>query len=313
MSPNGSRDGVAWDGDGGRAVVFSGHESFPCRYGWLPKLYEEVKRNPQVFASDDRAILAFGLGRNMVKALRFWGGVFGLLSVERGVASNTPFADRLFNPGSGQDQYLEDIDSIWRLHWNATVHGGLGAWVTAFLELQDVEVSKERLVELVRNRAMTARGAISSGTAAAHVDMLIKSYDFGRVSAAAKGDESLGCPFQELQLLETQIASGAVVVRLPRGRKPDLGTPAFAFALRDFWNGTAPNSRSISMRSLLLDRRSPGAAFRLDETALHERLEEVTAATSGIELREDGAGGLELMARSTAYARELDRLAWPTR
>ena len=67
------------------------------------------------------------------------------------------------------------------------------------------------------------------------------------------------------------------------------------------------------MRSLLLDRRSPGAAFRLDETALHERLEEVTAVASGIDLREDGAGGLELVARGSTYAEELDWLAWPAR
>ena len=313
MSSERSKDGVAWDGDGGRAVVFSGHESFACRYGWIPKLYEAVQRDPEVFASDDGAILALGLGRNMVKALRFWGGVFGLLTVERGVASNTSFAHRLLDPKTGRDPYLEDVDSLWRLHWNVTVHGGLGAWVTAFLELQDTEVSRARLVELVRNRAMTARGAISSGTAVAHVDMLIRSYDFGRVSGVTTGDELLGCPLQELHLLETQTANGAVVVRLPRGHKPELGMPAFAFALGDFWNGTARNSRSISMRSLLLDRRSPGAAFGLDETSMYEKLEEVASAASGIELREDGAGGLELVASGSAHAAELDRLAWPAR
>ena len=311
MSPIRSEDGPAWDGDGGRAVVFSGHESFACRYGWLPKLYEAVQRDPEVFSSDDGAILALGLGRNMVKALRFWGGVFGLLRVERGIASNTNFAHRLLDPKTGRDPYLEDMSSVWRLHWNVTVHGGLGAWVTAFLELQDIEVSRERLVELVRNRAATARGAISSGTAAAHVDMLIRSYDFGRLGADATGDESLGCPFQELHLLEAQTASSVLVVRLPRGRKPELEMPAFAYALRDFWNGRAPNSHSISMRSLLLDRRSPGAAFRLDETSLYEKLEEVSAAASGIELREDGAGGLELVARGAGHAKELGRLAWP--
>lgn len=310
MSAERLEDGVAWDRDGGRAVVFSGHESFACRYGWLPKLYEEVERDPQVFSNDDRAILALGLGRNMVKALRFWGGVFGLIVVERGIASNTNFAHRLFDPQTGLDRYLEDVSSIWRLHWNVTIHGGLGAWVTAFLEMQDVEVSKERLVELVRNRAMTARGAISSGTAAAHVDMLIRSYDFGRVKAATTGDESLGCPLQELHLLETQTANGAVAVRLPRGQKPELDVRAFAYALRDFWNGVAPNSRSISMRSLLLDRRSPGAAFRLDEMSLHRKLEEFAAAASGLELREDGAGGLELVARGSDHLKEVGRLAW---
>src|SRR3546814_4710316 len=39
------------------ARVFSGHESFACRYGWLPKLYEAISDDPALFSSDERAIL----------------------------------------------------------------------------------------------------------------------------------------------------------------------------------------------------------------------------------------------------------------
>ena len=92
-----------WDADGGRARLFSGHESFPCRYGWLPKLYEAVEQEPEIFSSDERALLALGLGRNMVKALRFWGDVFGLLQIDKGVASNTRLARRLLDPLEGLD------------------------------------------------------------------------------------------------------------------------------------------------------------------------------------------------------------------
>src|SRR3546814_9438686 len=60
------------------ARVFSGHESFACRYGWLPKLYEAISDDPALFSSDERAILKLGLGRNMVKSIRFWGDAFGL-------------------------------------------------------------------------------------------------------------------------------------------------------------------------------------------------------------------------------------------
>src|SRR3546814_2779866 len=47
------------------ARVFSGHESFACRYGWLPKLYEAISDDPALFSSDERAILKLGLGRNI--------------------------------------------------------------------------------------------------------------------------------------------------------------------------------------------------------------------------------------------------------
>lgn len=299
-----------WSPDGGRARTFSGHESFPCRYGWLPKLYETVERDADTFSSDERAILALGLGRNMVKALRFWGDAMGLVRIEKGQAANTTFARLLLDPQTGLDPYLEDGGSLWRLHWQMTAHAGLGAWVTAFLDLQDTEISRERLVELVRGRAQTGRGPITAGTATSHVDMLIRTYDWCRIAEAASGDDASGCPFQELHLLETSITNGILTVRLLRGRKPELDVGAFAFALHDFWTGTAPSSRAISVRSLLLERRSPGVIFRLDETALHERLEAI-ASKVGMELQEDGAGGLDLVARSHDHVSELERLAWP--
>ena len=301
---------MIWDEDGGRAIVFSGHESFACRYGWLPKLYEAIELDPLTFSDIDRAILTLGLGRNMIKALRFWGGAFGLLGFEKGFATSTQFARNLLDPKLGHDPYLEDASSLWRLHWHITVHGGLGAWVIAFLEVQDIEISRERLIELVRRRAVTARGAITSGTATAHVDMLIRTYNSVHNESSKLVDEWIGCPLQELQLLEAQSVKGAITVRLPRGRKPELNLPAFAYALNDFWTGVAPRSRSISMRSLLLDRRSPGMVFKLDEASLFEKLEEVSAQVSSIELREDGSGGIELVTRSSMRSEELDKLAW---
>lgn len=52
---------------------FSGHESFPCRYGWLPKIYEAVTTSPDQLTNDDLATQSLGIGRNMVRSIRFWG------------------------------------------------------------------------------------------------------------------------------------------------------------------------------------------------------------------------------------------------
>ena len=34
---------------------FSGHESFVCRYGWLPKVYRAVKSDASLLRDDERA------------------------------------------------------------------------------------------------------------------------------------------------------------------------------------------------------------------------------------------------------------------
>src|SRR3546814_4672832 len=89
-------------------------------------LYEAISDDPALFSSDERAILKLGLGRNMVKSIRFWGDAFGLTRQAGGETRATEFADRLLDPEAGLDRYLETPGSLWRLHWTLATHGGLG-------------------------------------------------------------------------------------------------------------------------------------------------------------------------------------------
>ena len=50
---------AGWEINPGPRVI-SGHESFSCRYGWLPKLYEAVTGDPRVFFSDEPGDSATG-------------------------------------------------------------------------------------------------------------------------------------------------------------------------------------------------------------------------------------------------------------
>jgi hypothetical protein len=56
----------------------SGHESFPCRYTWLPKAVRGLRENPRLFAGgDDGAMVTLGVGKNMVRSVRFWSQAAG--------------------------------------------------------------------------------------------------------------------------------------------------------------------------------------------------------------------------------------------
>ena len=189
-----------------------------------------------------------------------------------------------------------------------TAHAGLGAWVTTFLELQDAQITRDRLIDVVRSRAVAARGSVTQRTATNHVDILLRTYDWARFEAATPGEDVSGCPFQELHLIETSAVNGQTVVGVKRGPKPLLDVGAFAFALNDYWQGTAPGSRSLSVRSLLVDRRSPGVVYRLDEGSLLGCLEEV-CAMSGMQVRSDGAGGMDVVGDGQVKER-LEEVAW---
>jgi hypothetical protein len=294
--------------------IFSGHESFVCRYGWLPKLYEAVVADADIFGDDDGAIVTLGIGKNMVKSIRFWGQAFGLTetaATKKGGTIPTDFARKLLDPDSGRDPYLEDTSSLWRLHWMLTTRSHLGAWAAAFMDLHETEVTKDLFVDLTRRRAVTARGAVTPATIGQHVDIFLRTYDAGRLRSDSVFEETLGCPLQELALLDVREVSGQTVLRFRRGAKPDLDAKVLAFAVADFWKSAGPGSRTISLRSLMLDRRSPGTVFRLDEASMHSLLDNLCSRLQGFAMRDDGVGGVDLVCNDGRPAHErLERFAW---
>ena len=291
-------------------LVFSGHESFACRYGWLPKFYEAILDDPALFESPERAILRLGIGRNMVKSIRFWADAFGLATSHRGQTCLTDFASHLLHPATGRDPYLESHDSLWRLHWMLTAHGRLGAWAVAFLETHDREITKDRLVAAVASRAADIRGRVTARTATNHVDIFLRTYAASR-RLDSSVDDLLASPFQELALVATATRAGEPVVRFSRGPKPTLTTPAFAFAVSDFWRCAAPASESVSLRSLMVGFCAPGSVLLLDEVGLYDNAERLCSRSDDLDLQPDGAGGFTLTCHQDPLT-ELDRLAWQT-
>ena len=52
--------------------TFSRHETFHPRYGWFKKAYAEAACDPQAFNAE-HAPIQLGVGKNMVRSIRFWG------------------------------------------------------------------------------------------------------------------------------------------------------------------------------------------------------------------------------------------------
>lgn len=102
---------------------FSGHETFPLRYGWLKKCYDRVSEteqepNNKALCWGDDAIARFGVGKNMVSSMRHWAVVAGIIREPSGSnqAETTPLGQMLFGE-QGVDPYLENPTSLWLIHW----------------------------------------------------------------------------------------------------------------------------------------------------------------------------------------------------
>lgn len=93
---------------------FSGHESFYCKSLWLKKGYDFISENKDFNASD--SVVDLGIGKNMVASLRFWMRAFGLIDDGK----PTLIAEYLFDTEHGKDPYIEDLGTLWLLHYLLT-------------------------------------------------------------------------------------------------------------------------------------------------------------------------------------------------
>lgn len=91
--------------------IFSGHESFACKSHWLKRGYDFVRGENNF--NDDDAVVHLGVGKNMVASIKFWLKAIGLLK-DAGLVA---LANHLFDDDNGKDPYLEDIGTLWLLHF----------------------------------------------------------------------------------------------------------------------------------------------------------------------------------------------------
>src|SRR5438067_787440 len=96
---------------------FSGHETFPCRYTWLPKAVQSLAQDPALFRNEDQAMVRLGVGKNMVRAIRFWADAAGVsASLPDGALAVSRFGADLLGE-RGCDPFLEDVRTLWLIHW----------------------------------------------------------------------------------------------------------------------------------------------------------------------------------------------------
>lgn len=124
--------------------VFSGHESFPCKSLWLKKGYD-FYASQKDFNSPD-AVVELGVGKNMVAAIRYWYKAFGLKSEDERI---NWIPDFLFDDKDGKDRFMEDLGTLWLLHF-LLVYSNIASIYNLFF----VDFQKERR-RFDRNQVLT--------------------------------------------------------------------------------------------------------------------------------------------------------------
>lgn len=296
-----------------RTGFFARHETFAPRYGWLKKGFDGVAGvlpdqldewaesprrptgdspnpappqtdippsspaqpppDPAVFDRPD-AIEILGVGKNMVRSIRFWCMAFHLIEPEKNPDSprvsgpmRTTALGRALLAEGGWDPYLEDPASLWLLHWKLFAPPIVApAWSIAVNQSAAGGFSAKdlarRFIDYARD--VPEFGRLSASSFEKDASCFVRMY--APPAVGKRGGDEIECPFTQLGFLVPAEAKGHF--RFHAGEKPDLPDLVFLAACLDFAarrggrNGAETSGRSTaSSESASADRSETGGGM----------------------------------------------------
>lgn len=130
-------------------MVINKHSSFYMRSGWGTKIIDAVSDYPEIFSPSNEqvAIDRIGLGRIMIKALRYWAGAMGLCTEKKGSSGIKLCPTEEFEAIEKYDKYFQRNDSLLLMHRNLAKNmNEATAWYWLFNEWKGDVIDKELFV-----------------------------------------------------------------------------------------------------------------------------------------------------------------------
>lgn len=153
---------------------FSGHESFPCKTLWLKKAYDFVKEQKDFNVPE--AVVDLGVGKNMVASIRYWFKAFGL---SKDIDTNW-LADYIFDTMKGKDPYVEDLGTLWILHFLLVYTGEASIYNMFFSEFQIERrvFNREQVISFIKRKMIEGgKGNLyNENTVKKDVGVLLQNY-----------------------------------------------------------------------------------------------------------------------------------------
>jgi hypothetical protein len=277
--------------------IFARHETFHPRYGWLKKGFDAASRNSHIFSSDN-AHIELGVGKNMVKAIRYWSFAFKLIDEvqQNGQRSRTYVPSELGKKLLGEDgwdPYIEDPATLWLLHWNLLkppCHAT--AWYATFNYFHQNIFTADDLLEAIKDYSEQAskKSRATDSSINKDVHCLLRMYTASSSKKLLKED-SLDCPFSELGILKH--IQDAKHYSFNMGSKFGIAPEIIVAACLDFVSSTEDSAKTISISRLLYDIGSPGLVLKLTESSLCDAIEQVSSDKKEVALSET-AGLIQL-------------------
>jgi hypothetical protein len=254
-------------------LQFSGHESFICKNLWLKKGYY-FKGN----FNDESAVIELGVGKNMVTSISYWLKAFGVVDTNNKFSE---LADYLFNNKKGVDQYIENIATVWLLHYSLVKTNKASIYNIFFNQFRKskTEFTREHLLNFIKRLLEDdSQKNINENTIGSDISVFIRNY-LKPIYKETKIDieEDFSSLMMDLDLMshfESENAEGKSVdwYRVQSKSQYDLPDEVVLFTILENY----PLVKSISFNELLIGNNSPGLIFCLTDEGLYTKIENLT-------------------------------------
>jgi hypothetical protein len=257
-----------------KTISFGRHETFPLRYSWLTKGFQALISNQNIFSSDE-ATVELGVGKNMVKSIRFWLLACKMVKYSNSKYEPTELGSLIFDAKGGVDPYLEDEVTLWLIHWLISTNPkNATAWFWFFNRFHKPEFmadeSSAALIEFANQNNIKSSLTILKGD----TGILLRMYSRSTGNTRTSLEEALDSPLSLLGLI-TQAPGGRNYFSYPEERE-DLPLCVFGFAVLQLLETLEKKDLPIGdLMYSKTDFPSLGAVFRLTENSLISKLEQL--------------------------------------
>lgn len=276
---------------------FSGHDSFICKHFWLKKGYDFVKKGGSF--SDDSSVIDLGVGKNMVTSISFWLRSYGMIDSNQKISEIAQF---LFHDKNGVDPYIENISSVWLLHYHLVKTNKASIYNLFFNEFRKgrTDFTKEQLASFVKRTLINDNQKnFTANTINADISVFIRNY-LRPSSRELKLDieEDFSSLMIDLELItsyKAENSEGKLTdwYKIENKNYRDLPPEIILFSILD----NEKYGKSIPFKELLVGFNSPGAIFALNEDGLFNKIEQLVKKFKGITYSES-AGVRELQLKT---------------
>ncbi len=125
------------------------HGSFYIRNGWPTKIIDAIQSDNHIYSPNNEinAVDTIGVGRVMIKAMRYWSVVLGIAEEGKDQLGIIHTLTELGRIISEKDLYCTDRGTLWLLHRNLTLnHEEATAWNWAFNYYNEINFDKNSFV-----------------------------------------------------------------------------------------------------------------------------------------------------------------------